>query len=59
MVLENDRRNNLSVSRFIQRKGAASSFHVVVQRIEQAMRRKGFIVEDPVKKREMEEMLVG
>ena len=59
VVLERGRHANLCIARFIQRKGAASSFRVVVAKIEQIMKKKGFIVDDPVKKREMEGMLVG
>ncbi|KAL9089701.1 MAG: hypothetical protein Q9159_002429 [Coniocarpon cinnabarinum] len=59
VVLENGKRNRLSVARFIQRKGAASSFRMVVGRIEGVLQNKGLIVMDGVKKREMEEMLVG
>ena len=57
VVLENGRYANLCIARFVQRKGAASGFRVAVAKIEQTMQRKGFIVMDPIRRREMEEML--
>ena len=58
IVLEHGRHANLCIARFIQRKGAASSFRVTVAKIESVMRARGYIVEDGVKKKEMEGMLV-
>ena len=59
VVLEHGRHNNLSVARFVQRKGAASSFRVAVGRIETVMQKKGFTVVDEGKRKEMEEMVGG
>ena len=45
-VLEHGRKGNLSVARFTQEKGAASSFYKVVETLETVLRVRGLLVED-------------
>lgn len=52
-VIEHGKRSHLSIARFTQERGAASSFHKVVETLESVMRCRGFIVTDERKKRMM------
>ncbi|KAI9737931.1 MAG: hypothetical protein M1834_009301 [Cirrosporium novae-zelandiae] len=49
----------LSMVRFCQEKGAASSFHKVVDTLQNVLVAQGILVEDVKKAKEMEELLVG
>lgn len=57
VVLEHGRRANLSIARFTQTRGAASSFRKVVDIIEDVCRGKHMIVFDEEKKAAMCEIL--
>lgn len=59
VVLEQGERANLSIARFTQRKGAASSFRIVVAKVEDLLMGKGLMVSDANKRREMEDVLNG
>lgn len=52
-VLENGRKRNLTIARFTQTKGAASSFRKVADIAEDVFRSKGMLVEDEAKEKEM------
>lgn len=56
-VLEHGRHANLSLVRFRQERGAASSFHKVVDILELTLKRRSFIVEDPVRSKKMIKIL--
>ncbi|EED19347.1 serine/threonine protein kinase (Kcc4), putative [Talaromyces stipitatus ATCC 10500] len=56
-VLEHSRHANLSLVRFRQERGAASSFHKVLDHLESFMKKKGFIVQDPVRSKKMVKIL--
>lgn len=56
-VLEQGRRANLSIVRFIQTRGAASSFYKVVETVQMVLAAKGFLVEDEERWNEMCEVL--
>lgn len=56
-VLEHGRHANLSLVRFRQERGAASSFHKVVDTLEMFMKRREFVVEDPVRSKKMIKIL--
>jgi hypothetical protein len=56
-VLEHGRRANLSVVRFRQERGAASSFHKVVDTLEMVMKGRGLTVEDPARSMKMLKVL--
>ncbi|OKL62759.1 hypothetical protein UA08_01446 [Talaromyces atroroseus] len=56
-VLEHERHANLSLVRFRQERGAASSFHKVVETLELFLKRRGFVVEDPVRSKKMTKIL--
>lgn len=58
-MLEHGRRAHLSLARFTQRSGAASSFRKVVDTIDVVLKGKDMIVVDEVRKREMEAILLG
>ncbi|KAK3905012.1 hypothetical protein C8A05DRAFT_13142 [Staphylotrichum tortipilum] len=45
-VIEHGKRNQLSIARFTQEKGAASSFHKVVEAIDSAFSTRGLLVND-------------
>jgi len=45
-VIEHGKRNQLSIARFTQEKGAASSFHQVVAAIDAAFSTRGLLVTD-------------
>jgi serine/threonine-protein kinase HSL1, negative regulator of Swe1 kinase len=47
----------MSVAKFTQEKGAASSFHRVVETLERVLQEKGLLVPDPVRKRGVERSL--
>jgi serine/threonine-protein kinase HSL1, negative regulator of Swe1 kinase len=53
-VLEHGRKANLSVMKFTQEKGAASSFDRVVETLESVLKEKGLIVLDPARKKGIE-----
>ncbi|EUC39052.1 hypothetical protein COCCADRAFT_455 [Bipolaris zeicola 26-R-13] len=57
VVLEHGRRANLCLARFIQTRGAASSFRKVVDIIEDIFRARSMLVEDEQKKATMMEVL--
>ena len=57
VVLEHGRRAQLTLVRFTQTRGAASSFRRVVDVIEDVMRAKGMLVEDEQRKVAMSEIL--
>jgi hypothetical protein len=52
-VIEHGKRSHLSIARFTQERGAASSFHKVVETLESVMRCRGWLVTDERKKRMM------
>lgn len=56
-VLEHGRHANLSLVRFRQERGAASSFHKVVDTLELVLKRRSFVVEDPVRSKKMVKIL--
>ncbi|KAJ5825258.1 hypothetical protein N7474_002396 [Penicillium riverlandense] len=56
-VLEHGRQANLSLVRFKQERGAASSFNKVVDTVHMMLRHRGMIVEDPVRARKMSRVL--
>jgi Fungal kinase associated-1 domain len=56
-VLEHERHANLSLVRFRQERGAASTFHKVVDMLELFMRQRNFVVEDPVRSKKMTKIL--
>ncbi|KAF2454661.1 hypothetical protein BDY21DRAFT_325745 [Lineolata rhizophorae] len=57
VVLEHGRRAQLSMARFTQTRGAASSFRKAVEIIEDVLNSKGLLVEDGCKKQAMCEVL--
>ena len=59
VVLEHGRHAGLCLTRFTQRKGAASSFRKVVDTVETMMSGRGLLVEDEERKQEMEMILQG
>lgn len=56
-VLDHGRRAQLSVARFTQEKGAASSFYRVVSTVEDTLRHRGLLVADSKKRRAMTQVL--
>lgn len=50
-VIEHGKRSHLSVARFTQEKGAASSFYKVVETLEMILKSRGMLVSDERKKR--------
>ncbi|BAE62740.1 unnamed protein product [Aspergillus oryzae RIB40] len=56
-VLEDGRRGNLSLVRFKQERGAVSSFNKVIDTLEKFMKRRGLLVEDPVRAQQMMKVL--
>ncbi|PBP27240.1 serine/threonine-protein kinase GIN4 [Diplocarpon rosae] len=52
-VIEHGKRNHLSIVRFTQEQGAASTFHKFVETLESVMRVRNFLVADERKKRMM------
>ncbi|KAI9839727.1 MAG: hypothetical protein M1837_002046 [Sclerophora amabilis] len=58
-VLEHGKRANLSIARFTQEKGAASSFQKVVDTLETLLSERGLITQDQKRKRAMMKVLSG
>lgn len=56
-VLEHGRKANLSIMKFTQEKGAASSFYKVVDTLEAVLRERGLLVLDVQKKKGIERSL--
>jgi hypothetical protein len=56
-VLEHGRQSNLSLVRFKQQRGAASSFNKVVDTVYMMMKSRGMVVEDPVRAKRMARVL--
>ncbi|KAJ6095278.1 hypothetical protein N7486_006024 [Penicillium sp. IBT 16267x] len=56
-VLEHGRQANLSLVKFKQERGAASSFNKVVDTVYQIMRSRGLIVDDPARAKKMARVL--
>lgn len=56
-VLEHGRQANLSVVRFKQERGAASSFNKVVDTLSIVMKQRGMVVEDPARAKKMSQVL--
>ena len=52
-VIEHGKRSHLSIARFTQERGAASSFHKVVETLETVLKCRGMLVGDERKKRMM------
>jgi len=52
-VIEHGKRLHLSIARFTQERGAASSFHKVVETLEHVLEGRGMLVADERKKRMM------
>jgi serine/threonine-protein kinase HSL1 (negative regulator of Swe1 kinase) len=50
-VVEHGKRSHLSIARFTQEKGAASSFHKVVETLETVLRTRGMLLSDDRKSR--------
>ncbi|KAI2787156.1 hypothetical protein POX_f07519 [Penicillium oxalicum] len=58
-VLENRRQANLSLVRFKQERGAASSFNKVVDTVYLMLQNRGLVVEDPIRAKKMARVLDG
>ncbi|KAL6239575.1 hypothetical protein BDW75DRAFT_250423 [Aspergillus navahoensis] len=56
-VIEDGRQANLSVVRFKQERGAASSFNKVVDTLCMVMKQRGLLVEDPARSKKMAQVL--
>ncbi|CAG7942867.1 unnamed protein product [Penicillium salamii] len=56
-VLEHGRQANLSLVRFKQERGAASSFNKVVETVHNTLQRRGIVVEDPTRAKKMSRVL--
>lgn len=56
-VLEHGRQANLSLVRFKQERGAASSFTKVVETVHSTLKRRGMVVEDPSRAKKMSRVL--
>jgi len=52
-VIEHGKRSHLSIARFTQEQGAASSFHKVVETLENLLKLRGMLITDERKKRMM------
>jgi len=59
VVLEHGRRANLSIARFTQTKGAASSFKKVAEAVENVFGARDLLVVDQAVRRGMEGVLMG
>lgn len=57
-VLERGRRAHLSIARFTQEKGAASSFYKVVDTLAVVLEKRDLLVKDSKRRREMQKCLV-
>lgn len=58
-VIEHGKRSRLSIARFTQERGAASSFNKVVETLETVVKSRGMLVIDERKKRRMVKTLVS
>jgi serine/threonine-protein kinase HSL1 (negative regulator of Swe1 kinase) len=58
-VIEHGKRSHLSIARFTQERGAASSFHKVVDTLETVMKSRGMLVTDERKHRRMVKTLTS
>jgi hypothetical protein len=56
-VLEHGRQANLSLVRFKQERGAASSFNKVVETMHMMLKSRNMVVEDPVRAKKMSRVL--
>jgi hypothetical protein len=56
-VLEHGRQANLSLVRFKQERGAASSFNKVVETVQSMLKSRGMLVEDPARAKKMSRVL--
>lgn len=56
-MLEHGRQANLSLVRFKQERGAASSFNKVVDTVQMMLKHRGLIVEDQVRAKKMSRVL--
>jgi serine/threonine-protein kinase HSL1, negative regulator of Swe1 kinase len=56
-VLENGRKANLSIAKFTQEKGAASSFYKVVDTLEMVLKERGTMVMEPERQKGIEKSL--
>jgi hypothetical protein len=56
-VLEHGRQANLSLVRFKQERGAASSFNKVVETVHSTLKRRGMVVEDASRAKDMSRVL--
>jgi len=56
-VLEHGRKCRLSIARFTQERGAASSFYKVVDTVEVVLKERELTVEDAVRKRGIEQSM--
>jgi predicted nucleic acid-binding Zn ribbon protein len=52
-VIEHGKKSKLSIARFTQESGAASSFNKVVETMEMVLKSRGFLLTDERKKRMM------
>lgn len=52
-VIEHGKKPKLSIARFTQESGAASSFHKALETLETVLKSRGFLVTDDRKKRMM------
>lgn len=58
-MLEHGRQANLSVVRFKQERGAASTFHKVVDMLCVMLKKRDMLVDDPVRAKNMARVLDG
>lgn len=58
-VIEHGKRNHLSIARFTQERGAASTFHKLVETLESVMKVRQLLVADERKKRMMIKTLIA
>ena len=56
-VLEYGQRANLTVAKFTQVKGAASSFYKVIDTLEMVLEQREVMVTDPIKKKDIEKTI--
>ncbi|KAL2001789.1 hypothetical protein VTN02DRAFT_1217 [Thermoascus thermophilus] len=56
-ILEHGRHANLSLIRFRQERGAASSFHKVVETLHMVLKQRDLVVEDPARAKKMAKVL--
>ena len=53
-VLEHGRKCNITIARFTQERGAASSFYKVVDTLEAVLKERGFTIEDAIRRKDIE-----